>query len=54
MSFFRPNAFYYEPSFAGAALSFALPLVMALSYNGTGWKAALSPALLLSAVFLCS
>ncbi|HEY5038956.1 MAG TPA: hypothetical protein VIJ93_07800, partial [bacterium] len=25
--FVRPNAFYYEPSYAGCALSFALPLV---------------------------
>lgn len=27
---FRPNAFYYEPSYAGAALSFAFPLILFL------------------------
>jgi hypothetical protein len=53
-TYYRPNAFYYEPSYAGAALSFALPLVMALSINRSGWKSAFSPALVLTAIIFCS
>ena len=52
--FYRPNAFYYEPSYAGAALSFVLPLVMVLKSNRPGWKAVLLPAFVGTAVFFCS
>ena len=33
---FRPHGFYYEPSYAGGAMAFALPLLLALSGAGTG------------------
>jgi hypothetical protein len=50
--FFRPNAFYYEPSYAGAALSFILPLTLMLQPRS--WKGAFLPALVATSVFLCS
>ncbi len=48
--FVRPNAFYYEPSYAGCALSFALPLVWALNKDLTKFAAVWQPALVLSAI----
>ena len=50
----RPNAFYYEPSYAGCALAFALPLVLAIGKNGGFFGSAFAPAMVLSSVVLTS
>ena len=48
---FRPEAFYYEPSYAGSALAFAIPLLLVIS-NPQSKAALLFNALVMSAVVL--
>jgi len=49
---FRPNGFYYEPSYAGCSLAFAFPLILALNSRLPGWRSLLLPAFVLSTVIL--
>jgi hypothetical protein len=53
IQFFRPNVFYYEPSYAGSALAFAFPLLIALHRNKF-FFAYLNPGIVLGAIILCS
>jgi uncharacterized protein YhhL (DUF1145 family) len=56
MDIFRPHAFYYEPSYAGCALSFAFPLTIALAHrepNGY-WRYIFAPAFILVATWMTS
>jgi hypothetical protein len=53
-TYFRPNAYYYEPSYAGCALSFVLPLLMALFMNRNSWKSTFVLAAIFTAIFFCS
>lgn len=46
----RPHAFHYEPSFVGAALAFATPVMIAVP----GWKGVAASSLVASAVVLTS
>jgi hypothetical protein len=48
----RPNAFYYEPSYAGCALAFAFPLVLAWGWRRKFSGSVLVPAVLWTAVLL--
>jgi hypothetical protein len=50
----RPNAFYYEPSYAGCALAFSLPLVIALGWRKGFLKGLLAPSIILIAIILTS
>lgn len=50
----RPHAFYYEPSYAGAWLAIAVPLMTIALVDRPRWVRALIPAVSLSAVFLVS
>ncbi len=54
LSIFRPHAFYYEPSYVGAALSFALFLLILLDLRRTQGKRGWLPALTLGSILLCS
>jgi len=53
---FRPHAFFYEPSYAGCALSFAFPLCLALGLKeGSGpGRSILTPAFILVAAWMTS
>jgi hypothetical protein len=51
---FRPNAFYYEPSYAGCALAFSFPLILALNRDRSRFEKLIVPALVFSAVVLTS
>lgn len=53
---FRPNAFYYEPSYAGCAMTFAFPSMVLLGMEETGnfFKSLLAPAMVLGAIFMTS
>jgi hypothetical protein len=52
---YRPHAFYYEPSYAGCAMAFAFPLMLAL---GRQWadplRSTLLPAMVLVAALMTS
>jgi hypothetical protein len=48
----RPNAFYYEPSYAGCALGFALPLLWATGNQDRPWQRVLFVALVWTAIIL--
>jgi hypothetical protein len=54
ISISRPNAFYYEPSYAGCALAFSFPLLLALNRNRSYLEKIGIPAFALSAVVLTS
>jgi O-antigen ligase len=51
---FRPHAFYYEPSYAGCALTLAFPICVAVIYKNEtlSWLSAVIPALILGAIFI--
>lgn len=49
---FRPSAFYFEPSYAGSALAFSFPLLMAAFAWKKGWKPILVGAILFGSVVL--
>lgn len=48
----RPNAFYYEPSYAGCALGFALPLLIFSILPAPTWQKVLLPALVWTSIIL--
>jgi O-Antigen ligase len=50
----RPNAFYYEPSYAGCALAFSFPLLLALNRTRSNFEKIGIPAAVVSAVVLTS
>lgn len=50
----RPHGFYYEPSYAGAWLAIATPLMMLALSHRPRWVQALLPAISLSALFIVS
>jgi O-antigen ligase len=52
----RPHAFFYEPSYAGCALTFAFPLSIAvgLRENSSFWRSTLFPALVFGAAAMTS
>jgi len=54
LSTFRPHAFYYEPSYVGAALSFALALLLSRALSEKAALRGILPALALSSILLCS
>ncbi len=54
LAIFRPHAFYYEPSYVGAALSFALFLLIFLDLKREPGKMGFFPAIALSSILLCS
>lgn len=51
---FRPNAFYYEPSYAGTALCLAFPLIFVVTYKKSrfSWASMIGPALIFGAVLI--
>ncbi len=51
---YRPNAFYYEPSYAGCALTFAFFILFFMDARRTKFKSGWIPALVVSSVILCS
>ncbi len=51
---YRPNAFYYEPSFAACALTFSFFLLFFLDLKKSAVKSGWIPALVLSSVILSS
>ncbi len=54
INLFRPCAFYYEPSYAGCALSFALPLLLILDEQEGSARKGWLPGFILATVFLVS
>jgi hypothetical protein len=54
LAIFRPHAFYYEPSYVGAALSFALFLLIFLDLKRKTRGMGFFPAIALSSILLCS
>lgn len=54
MWFFRPNAFYYEPSYAGGALSFALFLPAFFDLKRLPERRGFLSAIVLTSILLCS
>lgn len=53
---FRPHGFFYEPSYAGCALSFAFPLCLALwiDEKSSFWRSTFAPAFILVAAWMTS
>ncbi len=51
---FRPHAFYYEPSYAGCALTFAFPLSIAICFekNKQNFRSIVIPALIFCAIII--
>ncbi len=52
----RPHAFFYEPSYAGCALTFAFPLCLAFGLSSAGgfWRRVFVPALVFTAAWMTS
>jgi O-antigen ligase len=48
----RPNAFYYEPSYAGCALAFSFLLLLASFFREKNWSGYWIPAVVLGAIVL--